>query len=182
LNDEEIKLVVSYTEREYVAASRLLFFRSSDTIFRVALFTLMIGGGLVMMSFLIDDFPLWVSLSLTILVEVALLYLALVALPRKYFRGDSKFRDQWEFTFSEQGLLAKTEQIESKLAWSLYTRMIEGAVVFLLVYGKDDLRTMTLVPKRAFESEAQQNAFRELVMRQITNRDSSQIPSASARE
>jgi hypothetical protein len=181
MNNEEIKLVVSYAEREYVAASRLLFFRSSDTIFRLALFTLMVGGGLVILSFLIDDFPLWVSLSLTILIEVAVLYQVLVSLPRKYFRGDLKFRDRWEFTFSEEGLLARTQQIDSKLAWSLYTRVLEGPEIFLLIYGKD-LRTMTLVPKRAFENEAQQNAFRELVTRQITKRDSSQILPTSARE
>jgi hypothetical protein len=167
--DEEIKLVFSYTEREYVAASRLLFFRSFGTIFRLVLFCLLIAAGCVVLSFLIGDFPLWLSLGATLLAEVAILYGILSTFPRRYFRGDSKFRDRWEFTFSEQGLLAKSDQIDSKLAWSLYTSVLEGAEVFVLIYGKD-LRMMTVVPKRAFKNRTQQDAFRELVTRQITKR------------
>jgi len=174
--DEEIKLDFSYSEGEYLAASRLFFFRSIEMVVRLTLFSLLIAAGFILLSFLVDDFPLWVSLAGMILFEGAILYGILIALPRRYFRGDPKFRDKWEFSFSEQGLLVKTEQIDSRLAWSLYTGVIEGAKVFLLIYGKD-LRTMTLVPKRAFKNLAQENAFRELVTRQITKTSSPQSTS-----
>lgn len=178
MGNEEIKLDFSYTEREYLAASRLLFFRSFETVARLTLFSLLIASGLLLLSFLVDDFPLWVSLAGMILFEGAILYGILIALPRRYFRGDPKFRDKWEFTFTEQGLQVKTEQIDSKLAWSLYTRVVEGAGLFLLIYGKD-LRTMTLLPKRAFKNRTQENEFRELVTRQITKRSPAQATSMS---
>jgi hypothetical protein len=176
LGEEEIKLNLSYTERDYLAASRLFFFRSSETIIRLTLFSLLIVAGLLLLYFLVDDFPLWVSLVAMIVFEGAILYGVLITLPRRYFRGDAKFRDKWEFTFSAQGILIKTAQIDSKLAWSLYTRVIEGAEVFLLIYGKE-IRTMTMVPKRAFQNRMQENAFRELVTSHITNQRSAQSAS-----
>lgn len=170
VSDEEIKLDFSYTEEEYLAASRLFFSRSPEILLRLTLFSLLIAAGTLLLSFLVDEFPLWASIALSILIVGGILYGVLIRLPRQYFRGDPKFRDRYEITFSDQGIAVKTKQIDSKLAWSLYTKVIEGATVWLLIYGRD-VRTMTLVPKRAFADRIQESAFRELVARHITKRN-----------
>ena len=106
--------------------------------------------------------------------EGALLYNVLVKVPRQYFRGDPKFRDQYEMIFSDEGISLKTRQIDSKLAWSLYTRVIEEQSLYLLIYGKD-IRTMTLIPKRVFQNKAQETAFRELLKIRIADSPLSQM-------
>ena len=121
------------------------------------------------MSVLIaETFILWISLLFIVLLEGALLYNVLVVLPRKYFRGDPKFQDRYELTFSGEGVKLKTSQIDSKLAWSLYSKVVEGRDLYLLVYGTD-ARMMTAVPKRVFLNRDQENQFRELLVRHISN-------------
>jgi hypothetical protein len=58
--------------------------------------------------------------------------------------------------------------MDAKLAWSLYTKVIEGKDMYLLLYGKDT-RMMTTVPKRALKSRDEEMQFRALVTRHITD-------------
>lgn len=169
MDNKQIKLEFHYSEDEYLAASRLYLFHSSTSLIRLVLFFVLVTGLLLMLPLLFDvDLPVWAILSLTALVEGALLYNIFVKAPRRYFRGDPKFRDQYEMIFSDEGISLKTRQIDSKLAWSLYTRVIEGQSLFLLIYGKD-VRTMTLIPKRVFQNKAQETAFRELLKIRIAD-------------
>jgi hypothetical protein len=169
MDNKQIKLEFHYSEDEYLAASRLYLLHSSTSLIRLVLFFVLVTGLLLMLPLLFDvDLPVWEILSLTALVEGALLYNVLVKAPRRYFRGDPKFRDMWQMIFSDEGISLKTRQIDSKLAWSLYTRVIEGQSLFLLIYGKD-VRTMTLIPKRVFQNKAQETAFRELLKIRIAD-------------
>ena len=169
MDNKQIKLDFHYSEDEYLAASRLYLLHSNTTLIRLVLFFVLVTGLLLLLPLLFDvDLPVWEILSLTALVEGALLYNVLVKVPRQYFRGDPKFRDQYEMIFSDEGISLKTRQIDSKLAWSLYTRVIEGQSLYLLIYGKD-VRTMTLIPKRVFQNKAQETAFRELLKIRIAD-------------
>jgi hypothetical protein len=170
MKESEVRIEYQYTEAEYLAANRLLLFKSSNAIVRIIVFDLFLLAGAVMMSFLeVDLFPLWAIIAVLIVFEAALFYNILVKMPRAYFRGDGKFRDKYEITFSDEGVKVKTSQIDSKLAWSLYTKVVEGSDMYLLVYGKADTRMMTAVPKRAFNSPDQEKQFRELVVRHIAD-------------
>jgi|SRR5438876_3728022 len=166
MSEQEIKLEFSYTEAEYLSASRLLAFRTSDVMMRLIAFLVLVMVGLMVIPVLIPEFPIWAAVALALLVEAALLYNFLVRVPQQCFRGDRKFRDNYAFMFSNEGISVKTNQLDSKLSWSLYTKVIEGSGLYILVYGKD-LRMMTVVPKRAFPNEMQENAFRDLLARHI---------------
>ena len=165
--DDEIRLQFTYTEPEFLAASRLLFFRSGETVWRLVLFSLLIVGGLLILWSLVEGFPFWAVVATLVLIEFAMLYGLLVQMPRTYFRGDLKHREPYELTVSERGVTAKTTNIDSRLAWKLYTRMIEGSDVFLLIYGRD-IRMMTLIPKRAFKNQEDIDRFREIAIRHIS--------------
>jgi hypothetical protein len=175
MDNKQIKLDFHYSEAEYVAANRLYLLHSTTSLVRLVLFFVLVTGLLLMLPLLFDvDIPVWAILSLTAVVEGALLYNVLVKAPRQYFRGDPKFREQYEMIFSDAGISLKTRQIDSKLAWSLYTRVIEGQSLYLLIYGKD-IRTMTLIPKRVFQNKAQETAFRELLKTRIADSSLSQV-------
>jgi len=174
-DNKQIKLDFHYREDEYLAASRLYLLNSTTSLIRLVLFFVLVTGLLLMLPLLFDvELPVWAILSLTALVEGALLYNVLVKVPRQYFRGDPKFRDQYEMIFSDEGISLKTRQIDSKLAWSLYTRVIEGQSLYLLIYG-EDIRTMTLIPKRVFQNKAQETAFRELLKIRIADSSLRQV-------
>jgi hypothetical protein len=107
-------------------------------------------------------------MTFVVVFEAGIVYHLLIGMPRQYFRGDGKFRDKYELTFSHEGITVKTPKIDSKLAWSLYTKVIEGRQMYLLIYGKET-RMMTAVPKRAFTDNNQENRFRELVTQHISD-------------
>jgi YcxB-like protein len=169
MEHSEVTVEYQYTEAEYLAASRLLFFSLPSVFVRLIVFGLLVLSPAAMLSVVVTDlFPLWAIVAFVILLEGGLFYNLLVRMPRAYFRGDAKFRDKYSVTFSDEGIKVKTSQLDSKLAWSLYTRVLEGRGMYLLVYGKDT-RMMTAVPKRAFKNRDQENQFRELVARHITD-------------
>jgi len=165
MSGQEIKIEYLYTEPEYLAATRLYFLSSPAIVGRLAVLFALIMAVSLILTFLID-FPLWTTILVTLVVEAFLLYAVVLEGPRKYFRGDGKFRDKYEVTFSDDGIAVKTKNIDSKLSWSLYTRVVEGAGMYLLIYGKET-RMMTMVPKRAFQNRLQEDAFRELLARHI---------------
>jgi hypothetical protein len=169
MSQPEVKLEYEYTEAEYLAANRLFFLSSPNLLGRLIAFGLLLGAGAVLISFLLTDWLiLFPAVLFVFLFEAALFYNVLVTTPRKYFRGDAKFRDRYELTFSDEGVKLKTSQVDSKMAWSLYTRVVEGSDMYLLFYGKDT-RMMTTVPKRVFSSTDQEQLFRELITRHITD-------------
>lgn len=177
MNQSDVRLEFQYTEAEYLAANRLCYLSGPNTLARLIVFGLLLIGGAIFLSMLMTGaFVLWVSLLFVLLFEGALVYNLLVTTPRKYFRGDAKFRDPYQLTFSDDGIKVKTPQIDSKLAWSLYTRVVEGRDLYLLIYGKET-RLMTVVPKRAFINKDQENQFRALLKRHITDHSGlKQIP------
>ena len=168
MSQPEVKLEYEYTEAEYLAANRLFFSSSPNIIARLGVFGLLLGAAVILLSFLTNSLIVIPGLVFVVLLEAALFYNVLVNTPRKYFRGDGKFRDRYELTFSDEGVKLKTSQVDSKMSWSLYSRVVEGRDMYLLLYGKDT-RMMTAVPKRVFSSSDQEQLFRELVTRHITD-------------
>jgi len=169
MTDSKITLEYQMSEPEYLAATRLLFFNTKHGMIRLVVICVLALIVALMMSMLLADmFALVITLVMVILFDIVLVYNGLVVLPRRFYRGDPKFREKYQVTFSSEGVVVKTFQIDSKLAWSLYTKVIEGREMYLLMYGKD-LRMMTAVPKRVFRSREEEMEFRGLVSRHIAD-------------
>src|SRR5262249_48069537 len=79
---------------------------------------------------------------------------------RLWFRRNPKFREEYGLTFTRDSIHFQTASIDSVLRWTHYERVIESPTLFLLMYGKG---LYTLIPKRSFQSEEQQSAFRALL-------------------
>ena len=98
-----------------------------------------------------------------------LIRLILAPLAVRYmFRRMPKFHERTVLRFSEEHIDYKTASIDSTLAWSLFTELIEDEELFLLRYKAP--RSYAVVPKRAFASQATIVEFRDLVHRKLGRR------------
>lgn len=161
---EPITVHFKLSEEEYLDAARVLAFRPAGMKIRVAVSFILFAVGLALILSAFDF-----SLELGLVFGAALLAgffglwrFNLTVMPRRFYRGDRKFRDAVTLTFTDEGIAATAKDIESKVRWELYTEAIESSQCYVLVYGKD-VRMMTAVPKRAFTDEAQERAFRGML-------------------
>jgi len=168
MSEQRMRIECQLSEAEYLVATRLLFFQSREVIVRMVVFCFLALFGALLMNMIVADMGLlWMVIGVVVFFDGFLFYNVLVTMPRRYYRRDPKFREKYDLTFSDEGVAVKTFQIDSKLAWSLYTKVIEGSDMYLLIYGKD-LRMMTAVPKRVFKSRDEEIEFRDLVRRHIS--------------
>lgn len=164
---EPVQLVFKLSEKEYLAAVRVYFWRSRELLARLIMSYVLFSSGLLMLSFLLDFLlPLWVLVVLILLVGLGLFHGYVVDVPRRYFRGDPKFRDEYNLIFTDAGIEFKTQSINSSIAWSLYTGVIENDSFYIMIYGKD-IPSLSILPKRAFRDSKQEIAFREMLRRNL---------------
>lgn len=165
MSDKAVTVDFNYTEREYIAANRLFVFGTPRTLARLLLVASCVAVGFFSLC-LLAGFPLWAAAATVALVEVSLFYNTLVNGPRRYFRGDPRMHERHEMLFTDEGITVRSRQAEARMAWGLYTRVIEGEQLFCLVYGKE-IPTAMIIPKRAFRSRQDEDAFRELLARHV---------------
>jgi hypothetical protein len=164
---QSVQLSFRHTEQEYLAAVRYYVWHSKELLLRMIVFYVLVSIGMVLLLLLIDvPLPLWVIISFIVLAGVASFQGYLVDLPRRYFRGDPKFRDEYTLTFTDAGIEFRTTHLNASLAWSLYTDVIENDKLYILVYGKG-INTLSILPKRAFTDDRQETAFRQLLRRHV---------------
>jgi hypothetical protein len=161
---EPITLQFRYTQDEVVDAGRMYYARTLrlKMDYVVGTVTLLVG--------------MWVWRSTGKITEALFLFvlsglvfaipaLAHFVLPLVFYRQEPRFKDEYWLQFSDEGILFRTRQIDSRLEWSLYEKAWENAQLFVLQHGK---RNFTTIPKRAFASREDEAAFREMVQRHLT--------------
>jgi hypothetical protein len=164
---ETVNLSFRYTEREYLAAIRFYFWRSKELLARLIVSCLLFSIGLLLINAWVGFFiPVWADVILMFIAGVGFFHGYVIDLPRGYFRGDPKYREEYNLTFSEKGIDFKTQNINSSIAWSLYTRVIENDSFYILVYGKN-IHSLSIIPKRVFRDSQQERTFREMLRRNI---------------
>ena len=164
---ETVQLNFQLTEKEYIAAIRLYVWHSNELLLRLITFYVLVSAGLFVLTALLDfALPIWALIALLGLVGVALAQGYLVDLPRRYFRGDLKFHEEYNLTFTDSGIEFRTPSINASITWSLYTRVIENDKFYLTVYGRD-IHSVSIIPKRAFVNAQQEAAFRDMLRRHI---------------
>jgi len=81
-----------------------------------------------------------------------------------WFKHNPKFRDTYHLTLDPTGLHFRTRSMESHLTWDFFSRVLENGRLCLLVYGT---RMYSVIPKRAFKSQADVDSFRSLVQESV---------------
>jgi hypothetical protein len=164
---DQVQLNFRHTEKEYLAAIRLYFWHSKDLMARLIVSYVLLSAALLLLPLVMGfSLPVWVNLALMSLAALAWFRGYLVDLPRNYFRGDPKFRDEYHLTFSDAGVEFQTQNMSSMIAWSFYTDLIENDSFYILIYGKN-INTVSILPKRVFQNRKQETIFRQLLRRNL---------------
>jgi len=71
--------------------------------------------------------------------------------------------------FSDEGVHIQTKDRETNIRWTAYSEVTETQEMYVLSHGK---RFFTFVPKRAFCSSSDEEAFRVLAERHIASKSS----------
>ena len=159
---QAVTLRFKYTEAEYVAAVRQYFdpFRAKFTaVFGVLLLALGVFASLVSE----DSIAPW-FLIIAGLLALGMFYLNYYAAPRRWFRRAARPREEYTLHYSDAGIVFHAKDIDSTLQWSLYQAVCETEQFYFLIYGKD---MFSVIPKRAFTSAEQEQAFRDLLRRHV---------------
>ena len=165
--NETVQLRFRHTEKEYLAAMRFYFLRSKELMTGLIIVYVLFSAGLILLQVALGVvLPLWANIALIFVVGLGWFHGLTIDVPRKYFRGDPKFRDEYTLTFTDAGIAFKSQHASSTLAWSFYTRMIENDSVYILIYGKNT-QSMSVLPKRAFRDSQQEKTFREMLRRNL---------------
>ena len=161
---DPVTLTYTHREKEYVAATRLIYDRVYHTRFVIIISGIVLSLGLVLIS-LDVDFILGSVFAVSGLILLVRNYYAYFVTPGQYFQCNAMFHEEYNLRFSEEGLLFRSKGIESKLEWGFYSKVWETPQFYFLCYEKD---LFTLIPKRVFTSQEQQCDFRDLLSRKIS--------------
>jgi YcxB-like protein len=159
---EKVKLQVRQDVKEYVAGVRAFFLRDYG-IFKTLMGTCLMGAYIFFFLVLMNVSPL-VALFPALLVLMTYTSAVLFSGPRKRFLRDPKLREGFEVEFSDEGILYGGPDMIARMNWNYYSRVVETEKVYVLVRGT---LQMTVIPKRAFTSAAQEAAFRRLLARHL---------------
>jgi hypothetical protein len=168
--NEIVQLTFSHTEAEYLAAVRFYYLYSKELMARlIAFIVLFLGGLFILNMLLLWPFPSWLVIVMIGVIGFAIFHGVTIDVPRKYFRGNPKYRDEYHLTFSNSGIQFKTESMSASIAWSHYTGVIENKDLYVLIYG-NNINSLSIVPKRAFRDRRQELLFRGLLRRHLDSK------------
>lgn len=159
----DVTLQFQYSEDEYVAAVHSFYNHTFHIrTYIIALGVVLLAG--LYLWFSTGEAVVFFGLAVFLLIVTTPLVFYFVT-PRTHFRREARFHNTYRLRFAEEGIEFKTEHVHSKLDWELYQQVWENKDFYLLSYGK---RRFTIIPKRVFESAAQEAQFRNMLKRKIT--------------
>ena len=165
--NESVHISFRHTETEYLAATRLYFLRSTALQTGWIVGFVLFSAGLVLLPMLLGySLPLLINVLLIAVVGAGWFHRTVIDIPRRYFRGDPKFRDEYHLTFSDAGIQFQTLNMSSMIAWNFYTGLIEDDKFYLMKYG-NNIHSVSILPKRAFADSRQEATFRQLLRRNL---------------
>jgi len=158
-----IDINFKYTEKEYASAVKWYYMKSYRIVFDfiVAIILIIIG------SFLQFSNPKSVINMFIVVTGVLFLLILIFAIyinPKRIFRSEPKFKDEYFLSFSNEGIAFKTEHINSNLQWNHYVKFSESKEFYYLVYGRF---MFTIIPKRAFVNKSNEEEFKKLLIDKI---------------
>ncbi|HEX5876475.1 MAG TPA: YcxB family protein [Pyrinomonadaceae bacterium] len=164
---ESVHLRFTHTEKEYLNAVRFYFWHSKELSIRLIVSFVLFAVGLVLLSVVIGvPLPWWAMVAFIFLAGLGWFHGYVIDVPRRRFRGDPKYRDEYNLIFNDAGMEFKTAHVSATLRWSLYTRVIENDSFYIMIYGRD-IHSLSIVPKRAFRDNEQEKTFRKLLRRNL---------------
>ena len=142
--DPPIELSFRYTQRDYVLALRSHYASHLRLWLDLSVIVVLAALGAYLWRFPNSH---WVGFAcIVIALGFALMLIAAFTIvPPLVFRSQPKFRDDYSLTFSAEGIHFRTQHIDSRLQWNIYSHASIDPHSYLLYYGS---RQFTVIPKR----------------------------------
>jgi hypothetical protein len=124
---------------------------------------LAVAAGLSWVVYSSPDWIGWLSLGFGAVLLTMVAYVTFL-LPRIVYHSQPKLKSEYRLSFSDEGILFKTDNIDATLQWSLYQSWRSDEEFYILYHGKRDL---SVVPRRVLRTEDADRHFREMLERNI---------------
>ena len=155
-----VELKFQYTEDEYVKAARQYLF-ASRTITKTKIVTLIL---FLMFSvyYFFSSFSVLGGIALGVTLFALILGCTLYFyIPIYRFKQTTKYHEEYQLIFSNDGIKFKTPTINSDLKWDIYSQIWENSIFYFLIQAPN---VYTTIPKRAFANPSDKQAFEEMVL------------------
>ncbi|MDQ3368699.1 MAG: YcxB family protein [Myxococcota bacterium] len=161
---EPITLRFQYTEPEYRDAVRRHFARRLRPRRDLGVAVLGLAGSAVM--FATGAGSPWIAGGLGAAAGFLLLVLAVAFwwMPGHWWRTQPKLHTAYQLELDDEGLAFRTGEVESKLRWSFYDRLVSDDCWHFLYYGPN----FTALPRRAFADREAEHRFLALAATGLT--------------
>lgn len=161
--EKPLNLKFKYTEKEYVEAVKWYYSKSLNIKIDIIVSVVFIFIG---SFFWLTGDESFLNKMLVLLGSILLLMTIFVLYvnPKRIFKHEPKFQDEYKLGFKDEGILFETEHINSAIAWNHYSKVKENKSFFYLIYGKF---MFTIIPKRAFQNTEEEDLFRKLVQEKL---------------
>lgn len=158
---ETVNLTFRYTQEEYVKSERQYLF-ASKIITKTSIVVLAIYLPFSLLYFILSSFSVLSTIALGIAIVVSVMGCVLYFyMPAYKFKKTSKYHEEYNVAFSNDGIKFKTPTINSELKWEIYSELWESDEFYFLVQA---LRIYTLIPKRVFQDSSTKQAFEEMAI------------------
>ena len=158
-----VSLCFRYTERDYVRAMRAHYATRMRLWLDIPVIVVAGIAGVYLWHSTTEHWLSAMLIGVSVLLSL-ILVAAFLIIPPLAFRREPKFRDEYSLTFSQESIHFKTAHIDSVLQWSMYSRALIDAHSYVLYYGTGSI---SVIPKRAFESADQQRDFEQLLVQHV---------------
>ena len=107
----------------------------------------------------------WPITALCLAATLALIILsALYFVPAMAYRRDEKLRRPYHLKFTDDGIVFRTDNIDSRLGWEIYNSVLVDRYSYLLYHGKAQF---TIVPKHVLPDDGSGQRFERLLESKI---------------
>jgi hypothetical protein len=158
-----VNLTFRYVESDYARALRAHFASRLRLRFDIVVAIVLAGIGTWLWR---SPSAHWLGVGCVLVAALFVLMLvaAFTIVPRIAFRREPKFRDEYAFTFSPDGIHFRTAHVDSQLQWGMYSRALIDPHSYVLYYSS---RQFTVIPKRVFGSAQDQEAFEQMLTQHV---------------
>ncbi len=147
------------------------FYLNNWILWAILILTTVILGACGLFSFVsaTPSYLVMVQLFLSFVLTVFLIFSLLIRpyLVSQQVQHDERLNSPVEYQVGEEHLFFKNRFSETKLDWGSYNRVIESPELFLLSYSTNK-NMFQIIPKRAFPSTADEQAFQSLLKSKIS--------------
>lgn len=157
--NEAVTLSFDYREADIRRAFRVVFGPKARPEAAIALSLVVMGVSWILVVAGRYQWMAMIGVMVSLVVLGFELYIFVIQ-PKRFFRNEPSFHDEYRLTFSGDGIDLMTSDTEALIPWQTYVAALDGKEVVVL-YGSPSM--FTIIPKRVLSDRQLEARFRDVV-------------------